>query len=416
MTSEKSDRAGLVAPAVRHRSALLREFVRERRADPRAPLVVGKDCHSPVLAFGHQAARDDARLVLRKQRELIEVLRARARVGEEIQGEHRHASGGERRDGRNVLLGERADDEARAVLDRVLVGAGHRFRRDVVDLQARPGARVLVEVSRDEAVAHRRAHGLGAAGQGQQQGDLVGELARHRDLGLRRRQHDSGWPGVADTAPASCRVRPPHARDRAAVRPRPCPAAAIPRRWGRTAWAAFSGEPRWAAVRILANNSSRLARSGRPAQVALALDEGARALHGRPAQKERLAAQVPVVLREVGRRRHADRIQLAQCAARRPTRPPRSPRPRGQRKWAAWRAPRWTPRPAPAWHPPPVPRRPTVPRSAARSRPARPDLRRRAARRAAPRRHGCPRRLGLWRAPAGPPAPPRASPGCRRTQ
>jgi len=89
----------------------------------------------------------------------------------------------------------------------------------------------------------------------------------------------------------------------------------------------------------LANNSGGW-RSGPARSVALALDEGGRALHGRASQEER-SPRGTVVLRESGAAGTLNRIQFAQRARAVDSATAISAATR-RRRWAAWRAPRRT--------------------------------------------------------------------------
>jgi len=116
-------------------------------------------------AVRDQAARDDARLFFRAQRELIEIAGRRDRVREEVQREDRDPAGGQRCDRGDILLGQRADDEVGAVRERPRIHGCDRCRCDVVDAHPRPRRGVLLEIRREEAVPHRDAGGPGRARQ-----------------------------------------------------------------------------------------------------------------------------------------------------------------------------------------------------------------------------------------------------------
>ena len=156
--------------------------------------------------------------------------------------------GAHRRDGRDVLLGERAHDEAGAVLD----GAGGRHLRPhgrhVVDAQARPCRRLQLEIRGDEAIAHGHADRFGSAGQRQQQSDLIGKFGGGGDLALRGHEHAVvGRMLRIGALPAGERRGGVHRVARSS-RPPPAPAPASRRPPGRS-WAAPSGTPRSAAAR-----------------------------------------------------------------------------------------------------------------------------------------------------------------------
>ena len=97
--------SGQIAAGVEHGSAELREFIRECGADAAAQFAVGKNGDAGEFAVGRETPRDDARLVLRQQRELEEIGRGAGRIAEEIQREHRRAAGAQGRDGGHVLFG-----------------------------------------------------------------------------------------------------------------------------------------------------------------------------------------------------------------------------------------------------------------------------------------------------------------------
>ena len=143
MTSEKSDVAARVAAAAEQRAAMLGQLVARTPRRPDCPIRRPAGSATPLSLPSATRRRATMRASSSgEQRELIEVAGADGRVGEESSARAPACvPARERRDGRDVLLGERAHDEARAVLDR---RGGRRsatgIGRDVVDAQARPRA------------------------------------------------------------------------------------------------------------------------------------------------------------------------------------------------------------------------------------------------------------------------------------
>jgi hypothetical protein len=80
---------GVEAAAVDERAAVLREFVHKRLLHARAELALRDQGDAAHLAVRDQPARDAARLVLRQQRELIELVAGVHRVAEKIERELR---------------------------------------------------------------------------------------------------------------------------------------------------------------------------------------------------------------------------------------------------------------------------------------------------------------------------------------
>ena len=191
-----------------------------------------------------------------------------------------------------------------------LVGAGDRFRRDVVDLEAGPRRGILFEVRGDEPVAYRDTHGLGASGQRQQQRDLVGEFGGGRDLALReaegtiigRMPRKLALP-VIEGGRRAQRVAlqfDGHGRKR---QPAGNDAVGLGGRFQRLCM--LRGVAQFGDELVAAGTQARGIR-----QIAFALDERPGSVHGVTGQERALTADVPVILGEIRRRRHGDGIEL----------------------------------------------------------------------------------------------------------
>ena len=176
------------------------------------------------------AARGEPRLVLGRERVLVEALRRHALGGQEVQRQERRACAGEVRGRDHFLAGQRADDEVRALALRQRERLGDALRAGVVDAHARAiGGRRLV-VRGHEAVAHADGGGRGTPGDRQQQRDVRAALAFRR--GRRRRVCQRGGDARLQVAVTRRLRRRARLGDRAQLPRRLLRLAALERRLG----------------------------------------------------------------------------------------------------------------------------------------------------------------------------------------
>ena len=94
------------------------QFLGEGGENARTPLTGGDQRDAARAAVGDHAPRDLPRFVFRRERELEETGGRSAAFRQEIESQHRHAAVGDRRCCADFVLGQRADDELRAVVKR----------------------------------------------------------------------------------------------------------------------------------------------------------------------------------------------------------------------------------------------------------------------------------------------------------
>src|SRR2546430_8347240 len=86
------------------------------------------------------APRREARLVLGRQRVLIELRRRRLFRGQEVERQERRPGRGERRGGGHLLAGQRADDEVGPLLGHEGPGSAHAWTPGAVKSRTPPPA------------------------------------------------------------------------------------------------------------------------------------------------------------------------------------------------------------------------------------------------------------------------------------
>ncbi len=211
-------------------------------SDATAPVRLRRERDPARAPVRGDAPRREPRLVLGRQRVLVEAVRHLHVVRQEVERERRRAPVGERRERRDFLARQRPDDEVAAVREGLQVSRGRIALGDVVDPHPRPRRAAVVVIGAEEAVAHRAARRRGASRERQQERDLLRLPARRRRAAPARlstaiRSRDASGSGRARPAGgAACRARPISRRrgcGRARAirqRPGPRPRAAARRR------------------------------------------------------------------------------------------------------------------------------------------------------------------------------------------
>ena len=183
--SLKSAVDGQVVRLVHDLPAGRRELVGEGGLHAPAPVGLRHEHHAARAAVGRDAPRGEPRLVLGRQRVLVEAVRHLHVVRQEIERERRRAPVRERRERRDFLARERADDIVAAVRERLQVSGRRVALGNVVDADFRAVGAAVVVVRAEEAVPHGAARGCRPPRQRQQQRDLARPLAgRSRALAL----------------------------------------------------------------------------------------------------------------------------------------------------------------------------------------------------------------------------------------
>ena len=177
------------------------QFLLERGQHARPPLPGGHEGNTAPVVVVQDAPRGQARLVLGRERELVELGRNAVLGGQEVQRQQRRMGAGILRRRGHLLTRQRADDERGPVRAGLLQRIGHAQRPGVIDTHLGPlGRRHLVERGH-EAIAHAARRGTRAPGDRQQQRDVPGARARAR--GGRRRSPAPAARRAGRCAPAA---------------------------------------------------------------------------------------------------------------------------------------------------------------------------------------------------------------------
>src|SRR5207302_2050702 len=161
------------------------QLLSEGREHPLAPLARGHERDAAAMLILENAPRRDARLILRRERVLIELRRSGPLRGQEVESEKRRVLCRKFRRRGDFLARQRPDDEVGALSGGERERVRHALSPGVVNAHARPLLRPGLVVRGQKPIAHADRGGGGAAGDRQQQRDVRCGLFHHSGRGAR---------------------------------------------------------------------------------------------------------------------------------------------------------------------------------------------------------------------------------------